>query len=326
MRRQALMAAAFTSVNGDQLAKLSLYHKVAPGPGESALCQARRPQDPSFSLNRKGFLHAHINSTVLTWLQAVGLLPAIPFGSWCAEVHQRSSAASDALERFETAGPDRLNELLVVPLVLVGVATGEVGDGSVELIAFAQAGGDGDRVPRPGVRPRQRPPAGPCVERERERRHGLDIGRALHVTQLAPVVVAVVSRVSGPAEVYVAGGLHHPLAHHHPLAVLPVRALAHAWLQDRSDRLFDLQEEGIMRVTPLKQNDERLTADAANADHLVGHVDDLEPIEQAALVLAQRGPVGLELLADHSVEVVGGGAGYGGQVARRDHDRRLGGD
>jgi hypothetical protein len=49
-------------------------------------------------------------------------------------------------------------------------------------------------------------------------------------------------------------GLHHPLAHHHPLAVLPVPPLVHAWLQDRSDRLFDLQEEGIMYVTPLKQN------------------------------------------------------------------------
>jgi hypothetical protein len=112
----------------------------------------------------------------------------------------------------------------------------------------------------------------------------------------------------------------------HPLAVLPVPALAHAWLQDRSDRLFDLQEEGIMRVAPLKQNDERLAADAANADHLVGHVDDLEAIEQAALVLAQGRPVGLELLADHPVEVVGGGAGQGGQVARRDHDRRLADD
>ena len=54
---------------------------------------------------------------------------------------------------------DRLDELLVVALVLVGVAVREVGDCPVERVAAAQARGDGDRVPGAGVRPGQRPPA-----------------------------------------------------------------------------------------------------------------------------------------------------------------------
>src|SRR5215468_2147407 len=99
---------------------------------------------------------------------------------------------SDALECFQAAGPDRVGELLVVPLVLVGVAPREVSDRLVEVIAVTQAGGDGDGIPGPGVCPRQRPPAGPRVERERKRGHRLDIGRSLHVAQLAPVVMAVV--------------------------------------------------------------------------------------------------------------------------------------
>ena len=68
--------------------------------------------------------------------------------------------------------PDRtaLTNSLVVPLVLVGVPLREVGDRLVERVAVAQVGGDGDRVPGPGVRPGQRPPAGARVERERDRR------------------------------------------------------------------------------------------------------------------------------------------------------------
>ena len=224
---------------------------------------------------------------------------------------------------FQTAESDRVNERLIVALVLVGVALREVGDRCIELIAFAQAGGNRDGVPGPGVRPGQRPPAGPRVERERQRCHGLDIGRAFHIAQLAPIEVAVAFRIFGPAEVDIAGGLYQPLSLHHPLAVLPEAALRQVLLQHRGRRLLDLQEERIMRVASLKENDERLVADAAHTDHLVGHVDDLEAIQQAALVLSQGGPVGLELLADQVVDVVGRDAGDGGQVARGDDDRRL---
>ena len=74
----------------------------------------------------------------------------------------------DALDCFQPPGSDRLDELLVVLLVLVGVALGEVGDRPVERVAVAQVLGDRDRVPGPGVGPRQRPPADAGVEREPE--------------------------------------------------------------------------------------------------------------------------------------------------------------
>ena len=65
------------------------------------------------------------------------------------------------------------------------------------------------------------------VEGESDRRHGLNYCRALHVAQLAPVVVAVAaSSADRPAEVDVAGRLHQPLALDDPLAVVPVAAPA----------------------------------------------------------------------------------------------------
>src|SRR5215475_5495693 len=212
---------------------------------------------------------------------------------------------SDTLDRLQAAVSDRLHEPPVVPLVLVRVALGEVGDRCVERVAAAEARGDRDGVPGPGVRPGQRPPAGPGVERERERCHRLDVGRALHVAELAPVVVPVILWVPGPAQVDIAGGLHHPLTNHHALAMLPEPALRQVPLQHRGRCLLHLQEERIVRVAPLKQNDERLVADAADADHLVGHVHDLEAIKRAALVLPQGCPVGPELLAERLVEVAG---------------------
>src|SRR5215831_8412132 len=101
-----------------------------------------------------------------------------------------SCSLSDALDRLQASGPDGLYELGVVPFVLVGVVRGEAGDRVVELVAGAQVGGDGDRVPGPGVGPRQRPPADACVEGEPNRPHLLNQRRALHVAQLPPVEVA----------------------------------------------------------------------------------------------------------------------------------------
>src|SRR5215475_66631 len=78
---------------------------------------------------------------------------------------------SDAFEGFQPPGLDRLHELLVVLFVLVGVTLGEVGDRCVERVAVTQVVGNGDRVPGPGVGPRQRPSADARVEREPERCH-----------------------------------------------------------------------------------------------------------------------------------------------------------
>jgi hypothetical protein len=45
--------------------------------------------------------------------------------------------SSDAVGRIEPPGPDRVDELLVVPLVPVGVALCEVGDRCVERVTAA---------------------------------------------------------------------------------------------------------------------------------------------------------------------------------------------
>ena len=71
------------------------------------------------------------------------------------------TGSSEAFEGFQPPGSDRVDELLVVLFVLVGVPLGEVGD-RCRTRRCAQVRGDGDRVPGPGVGPRQRPSAGPA--------------------------------------------------------------------------------------------------------------------------------------------------------------------
>src|SRR5215471_7927613 len=141
---------------------------------------------------------------------------------------QPSSAppgSSNPFDGLQPPGGDRAGELLVVLLVLVGVALREVGGRFVERVAAAEVGGDGDRVSGAGVGAGQGPPADAGVIGEPERDHRLDQGGAFHVAQLAPVEVAVHIQALGPAEVDVAGGLHHPLPLHDPLSVLPVAAV-----------------------------------------------------------------------------------------------------
>ena len=64
-------------------------------------------------------------------------------------------------------------------------------------------------------------------------------------------------------------------------------------------------------------------ADTADPDDLAGHVDHLEPLQQMATVVLQRGAVGAELLVDDLLELVGRHAGGVGELSRGDHDRRL---
>src|SRR4030095_11666770 len=91
-----------------------------------------------------------------------------------------------------------------------------------ELGGVARGGGDGDRIPRAGTGPGQGPAADAGVEVEGDRRHGLDLGCGLHVAQLPPVEVPGGVGALGPAQVDVAGRLHHPLALDDALAVLAV--------------------------------------------------------------------------------------------------------
>ena len=94
----------------------------------------------------------------------LGALAPCRAGTSGRRLSRRGSArcASDALERLEPAGADRFGERLVVPLVLVGVALGEVGDRLVEPVLLAEVRGDGDRVARSGVGPGQRLTAEPA--------------------------------------------------------------------------------------------------------------------------------------------------------------------
>jgi hypothetical protein len=76
----------------------------------------------------------------------------------------------------------------------------------------------------------------------------------------------------------------------HPLAGLAVAALGQVVLQDRGGRLLDLQEQRVALVAALQQGDEGPGADTAHPDHLAGHIDQLEPLQQPALVELATGP------------------------------------
>ena len=110
----------------------------------------------------------------------------------------------------------------------------------------------------------------------------------------------------GPAQEDVAGRLQHPLAVHHPLALVLVAALGQGAFQDRPGRLLDLQEQRVVLVAALEQGDEAPGADAAHPDHLAGHVDDLELLQQPAAIILEGGPVGAELLVEHPLHLVAG--------------------
>jgi hypothetical protein len=173
------------------------------------------------------------------------------------------------------------------------------------------------------VGPGQGPAADPGVEAERHWRHRLDLGRALHVAQLAPVVVAVDVGALGPAQEDVAGGLQHPLTLDHPLAVLLAAALPEVALQDRGGCLLDLQEQRVALVAALEQDDEGPGADAAHPHHLAGQVDEPEPLQQLALIVAEGGPVGPELRMERVFDLLLGEAVGGVHVPGWDHDRGL---
>src|SRR5262245_46878387 len=183
-------------------------------------------------------------------------------------------------------------EALVVALVLIRVRRREVRDGLVEHVVLADVGSDRDAVARPRVCPGERLGAHLRVDPHPLRDHRLDLGRALHVAQLPdvevawPPVQAVLDAV--PAQEDVAGRLHQALARHHTLAVVGIRALADEALEDRLLRLLHLQEQGILVVPAQEQPDPRARADAADADHLPGQMDETELLEQVSAIGLER--------------------------------------
>src|SRR5215204_3647545 len=126
-----------------------------------------------------------------------------------------------------TCDPTRLHgsaESCMVPLGLVGVGLREVDDGPVEALALAQVGCDLHAVAGAGMRTGKRPAAEARIKDQLFGRHALYLRRALHVSQLTPVVVAA-RFATKPAEEDVAGGLHQALAGHHAVSPVVVDAL-----------------------------------------------------------------------------------------------------
>jgi len=70
----------------------------------------------------------------------------------------------DPGDGLDSAVGDGFDETVVVVLVLVGVAGGEVGDGAIHGAVGAEVFGDGDGVPRSGVGAGKSPAAHPGVE------------------------------------------------------------------------------------------------------------------------------------------------------------------
>src|SRR5215211_8083068 len=155
----------------------------------------------------------------------------------------------------------------VVPFGLVGVCLCEVGDRHIEALALAQVGRDPHAVAGAGVRTGQRPAAEARIKGQFLRRHALYLGRALHVSQLAPVEVAS-RRAAEPAEEDVARGLHEPLAGNDALSLVLVGTRRKWALKYRSSSLLDLEEQGVILVAALEQRDVGPGAHAANPNDL----------------------------------------------------------
>src|SRR5215208_8357936 len=177
-------------------------------------------------------------------------------------------------------------ESRMVPLGLIGVGLREVADSPIEALAFAEVGRDLDAVAGAGVCAGQRPAAEVRIKDQLFRRHALYLRRALHISQLTPVVVATGSATK-PAEEDVARSLHQALPGHHAVSSVLVGALWKIAFQDRGFRLLHLEEQRIIFVATLEQHDVVPGANAANSHHLPGHVHETVLVEQVTPVVLQ---------------------------------------
>src|SRR5215216_4416084 len=99
-------------------------------------------------------------------------------------------ATSDPGLGREPAGGDGLAQGLVVGLGLVGIGPGEPGEGPVGAVALAQVAGQDGGPGGAGVALGQQGPADPRVVHQGRPVHAVDGDGALHVAELAHVVVA----------------------------------------------------------------------------------------------------------------------------------------
>ena len=161
----------------------------------------------------------------------------------------------------------------MVAFGLVGVALREAAEGVVGLVAPAEVAGDHRRAAGAGVPLREQQPADAGVVGQRRGVDAVDDDGALHVAELAHVVLPLADR--GPAEQRVADRLQRLLVLHDPLALVgvPRRVAVHVRRDDRPPRLLELQEQHVVRARPLAQRDVGPEPDRADADDLVRDVD-----------------------------------------------------
>src|SRR5918994_2135550 len=181
----------------------------------------------------------------------------------------------------------------MVPFGLVGVAFRKVRDRTVEAVALAEVGGDLYAVAGAGVRPCQRPAAQAGIDDQLVGRHAPDVGRALHILELAPVEVAPF-RAAKPAEEDVARGLHQPLSGHDAVSVVFVGVCRNVALKHRGSRLLDLEEQGVVLVATFEQYYVGPGAHAADANDLPRRVHEVVPLEQVATIFLQGALVALQ--------------------------------
>ena len=113
-------------------------------------------------------------------------------------------------------------------------------------------------------------------------------------------VMALRHRVLGPegAEEQVRSRLEQPLAGDDPVTVGGVVVGAEVALEDRGDRLLDLEDQRVIEVPTEEQDDEATGPDRPHADHLAGDVDALEGLEEVT-----RGfPDGVEVALEDQIE------------------------
>ena len=104
-----------------------------------------------------------------------------------------------------------------------------------------------------------------------------------------------------------------------------VPALADEAFQHRLLGFLGLQEQRVLAVPPEQQQDPGAGADAADADDLPGHVDELELLQQMPPVGLQGPPVGPDQAAQLRLDLTALPA-LRQQVLDRDDQRRVGDD
>src|SRR5262245_8420348 len=186
---------------------------------------------------------------------------------------------------FDQAGPFRVLEDLVILLGLPRITNCKLRERVIKSFAPPAITGNYCRVPRLGMRQRQRPAAEATILRKRF--EIVDLGATFHVRQLTNVKLP--SFELTPTQKYVGRTLRKTLTENHPVSLLLEWELeVNIRSQNGLVGFLDLKEERIVLVAALKQKHPALGTDAPNAHDFAGHIDDLVARQQNLSVVAQR--------------------------------------